>query len=158
MFGGWSPSKRFDIIREYDTITNTWCVLDCKIPAALSSFGCASTFNGQYVVLFGGYDGSWDKDDILIYSVRDNTFRDSRIKCPKIGHYQALAVNDRKQDEIITFGYIRNKWREYEINDNPFPPHYLIKIICAYFWNEWIHLFDNSGDHFKIDVLKLFDF
>ena len=93
-----------------------------------------------------------------MYSVDDERFETSKIKCPAKADYQAVVVNDRKQDDMITFGYVRDKWRDCGMNYHLFPPQYLIKIICGYYWNEWIHLFRNdNGDHHKIDVFRLFD-
>ena len=53
---------------------------------------------------------------------------------------------------------MRNKWKKSDMNNHLFPPQYLIKIICGYYWNEFIHLFrDHTGHHHKIDVFKLFN-
>lgn len=145
-----------DIIHEYDINNNKWTKLIHKLPTALSGSGCTSILNGQYVILFGGCNHG-NKDDIFIYCVRNGTFKESNIKCPKQGHHQAFAINDRKKDNLITFGFVRMCWRECDIDHHLFPPQYLIKIICRYYWNEWIHLFKMyQGNHYKIDVFDLF--
>ena len=119
--------------------------------------GCAPILNGQIVVLFGGENDNGRHDDIYLYSVRDQTFETSKIKCPTSGDYQAFAIHDGKKDEVTTFGYVRDQWKESMIDNHLFPPQYLIKMICGYYWNEWIHLFRiRTCDHHRVDVFDLF--
>ena len=124
-----------------------------------NDFGCVSILNRKFVVLLGGdTNASLDGDQIFVYYVQDQIFKKSKLKCPMVGEYEAISVNDREKDETVTFGFIRSRWKECGICDHLFPPQYLLKIICKYYWNEWIHLFGKSkGEHYKIDVLKLFD-
>ena len=47
---------------------------------------------------------------------------------------------------------------EFDIDNHLFPPRYLIQIMHKYYLNEWAHLFDEEGNHFKIDVFDLLIF
>ena len=96
VFGGHVFSA-LDIIYEYDINDKKWSKLHHKLPKALSGCGCTSILNGQYVVLFGGCNKG-NKDDIWIYCVRDETFTESNIICPKQGHHQAYPQNHCQQD------------------------------------------------------------
>ena len=70
----------------------------------------------------------------------------------------SFTINDKVKDNLTTFGYIRSKWRETGIDYHLFPPEYLIRIICGYYRNEWIHLFTNdTGEHYKINVFAIID-
>ena len=89
---------------------------------------------------------------------KDQKFKLSKIKCPEKSTYRyAFTINDRKRDEIITFGYIRYEWRECDINNHLFPPRYLIQQMLKYYLNEFVHLFDciYEGNHWKIDVFDI---
>ena len=66
------------------------------------------------------------------------------MKCPEVySGFDGLVMSDRRRDEIITYGFVRNLWRESDINHFLFPPHYLIKIMHSYYSNEVIHLLEN---------------
>ena len=145
-----------DTIYEYDTSNDIWTNLKVKMPEKLSFFGCTSILYNKYVVLFGGRYKK-KKDSIWIYSVCDRTFKESKLLCPRKGCFRAFTISDRKRDEMVTFGFVRIKWKECGINDHLFPPQYLIRIIHYYFLNEHIHLFDISeeGGHWKIDALNI---
>ena len=165
MFGGVNgfDGKHFDTINQYNASKNEWITLPQKMPNALYSFGCTKILDEKYVVLLGGYiayitdtEQYGGSDDIWIYSVYDGTFRKSNTKCPlKATFRYAFTINNRKRDEIITFGYVRDKWRECNINNHLFPPQYLIKIMHKYYHNEWIHLFGCFGQHWNIDVFDI---
>ena len=86
-------------------------------------------------------------------------FKTVELKCPQSQTYQAFAITERKKDHLITFGYIRSKWRKCRMQNHLFPPEYLIRIICGYYWNEWVHLFGrDDGAHYEIEVFELLDF
>ena len=161
IFGGEDPQNRnhLDSIHEYDIIRNEWHKLNCKIPKALSGCGCTSILNGQCVVLFGGASlAHVAQDDVFIYSVCDKIFSKSKMKCPRKGRYQAIAVKDRHKDGLVALNFIRCSWKNCGIEDHLLPSEDLIGIICGYYWNEHIHIFKSdldSGYHFRIDVFKL---
>ena len=163
MFGGQTDSnagdKFIDKIYEWDMFTNEWTELSVRLPKPLSGFGCTSILNDQYVALFGGYSNTGKQYAIFIYSIRERIIRRSKIVCPWPGDHHAFAMNNRSIDELVTFGFIRNTWSQSGINDQLFPPRYLIKIICGFYWSEEVHLINiHSGAHHSIDVFKLFDF
>ena len=162
MFGGREPGFNIDGVHEYDINDNKWRTLQCKLPIPIDAFGCTSILNGKFVILCGGStDDRYNEakmDDIYIYSVFDQTFMKSKIKCPTEGDYQAFSIHDERKDVFATFGFIRSSWRQCGIRDDLFPPEYLVRIICHYYWNEWIHLFRiGYSDHYAINVFKLFD-
>ena len=156
IFGGYDGDKYLDTVYQYDIIRNKWNKLNCKMPKRLSDFGCTPILNGQYVLLFGGIgECNRYQDNIYFYSVRDQRFKTSNIKCPEIGEYQAITVNNEK-DTLTTFGFVRSKWKECGLSDDLFPPQYLITIICGYYLNEFVHLFDtDNGNHYRINVFDI---
>ena len=158
IFGGCDGNNYLDTVYQYDIITNKWNKLKCKMPKSLSLFGCTSILNGNYVVLLGGKNHDGYQDNIYFYSVRDQKFKISKIKCPERSLYQAITMNDKKKDTLTTFGFVRCKWKECKISDHLFPPQYLITIICGYYLNEFIHLFnDNNRKHHKINVFDIIE-
>ena len=148
-------SNPLNAMFEYNIAENKWRRLKHKLPKPLETFGCTLILNGQFVAIFGGYYYG-DQDDIFIYSVHDEIFKKSKLKCPIKECYQAFAVIDRKKDELATLGFVRCKWGECGIKDFLYPPEYLIRIMYRYYWNEYIHLLDPpNGGHHKIDVFAL---
>ena len=124
----------------------------------MREFGCVSILNGQCVVLFGGNTSNGNIDEIFIYSVGNKTFQKSKVICPEKSQYQAIAYKNRKQDDMTTFGYIRDRWSKCGMDNHLFPPQYLIRVICGYYWNEEVHLFGMADcEHYKIDVFELFN-
>ena len=157
-FGGhWSGW--LNCMMEYDIIKDVWKRLKITMPKAMTDFGCTAAMNDRYILLFGGIDGMGFKfDDIYVYSVWDESFRKSRIKCPKRGKFHAVAVNDKEREELCVHGYVRHQWHQSEINEQLFPPRYLIQIMRRYYHKEYIHLFQSGGSgnsHWKKDVFDI---
>ncbi len=161
MFGGFRDgSTDTDKICEYDILSNKWNLLNAKMPHPSSEFGIAPIIRDQYILLIGGTKDVWDShDEIWIYSVRDQKFKNSSIKCPRISGFVAVTLNDTVKDEMAVYGFVRNIWKASDISDHLFPPHYLVKIICGYYLNEFVHLFDAKSDehyeHWRINVFDI---
>ena len=157
IFGGSNGGNvSLDNIYEYDKLNDEWSILKVKLPKRLESLGCTKILNDKYVVLFGGIDTYYCRhDDIWIYSIRDQTFQKSCIRCPGEDIYQAFTVNNRQRDKKIAFGYARVTWKECNISDHLFPPEYLIRIMHKYYLNEFVHLFDSDDEHWRIDVFDI---
>ena len=52
------------------------------------------------------------------------------------------------------------RWKQCGISDHLFPPEYLIRIICGYYINEFVHLIGDmigieNGQHYKINVFDI---
>ena len=82
-------------------------------------------------------------------------------KCPKKGFYSAVKVyeytqNDGKMDEKLIYGFVRDVWRQLNINNHLFPSQYLLKIMCGYYSSEFVHLFNSDvGEHWRINVFDI---
>ena len=157
MFGGLDYMRRCnsELILEYDVKRNVWNKLKIKMPIAVNSFGCTSILNGEYIVLLGGYGGRY-RDEIFIYSVKDEKFKKCRIKCPKKAQYHAFTMNDTKLSNLSVFGFVTYEWKNCKIPDHLFPPRYLINIMVRYYGCEYVHLLNmHDGEHWEIDVFDL---
>ena len=167
-FGGYHDRQFLDCMMEYDIIKNAWKRLKITMPRTMTSFGCVSVMNEKYILLFGGEDGVYNYnhkkfDDVYIYSVGDRTFTKSGIKCPKAGaEFNAVTVNDKEKEELAVYGYIRYQWRTSQINEQLFPPRYLIQIMRRYYHVEYVHLFhsevgvlDRDNTDWKIDIFDV---
>ncbi len=158
MFGGFGDGATdSDKICEYDILSNKWNLLNTKMPHPSSEFGITSIIKDQYVLLIGGTKDVWNQhDEIWIYSVRDQKFKNSSIKCPRIAAFDAVTINDTQMDEMTVYGFVRNIWKASEMSDHLFPPHYLVKIIIGYYLCEFIHLFERkSGEHWRVNVFDI---
>ena len=152
-----------DVIHQFNVRDNEWTKLSVKTPRVMQSFGCCSVLQGKYVLIFGGKrdcnGGCSYFNDIEIYSVKDQYFRRSGVKCPMYGPCQAVAVSDEYKDGLICVAYMKDNWKQCEINNHLFPPNYLIAIIAKYYFEEFIHLFHfgtyHGNWHYKINVFDI---
>ena len=160
MFGGYNGyigGSDVDRIYEYDASKNEWSTIPVKMPFAGNSFGCTTIFNDEFVLLIGGRTNmQWKSDEIWIYSVQDQKFRKSKITCPRMTSLDVITISDPETDKMVVVGFIRNIWREYDMNQHLFPPPPLIKMISTYYSNEYVHLLEtDSLKHWRIDAWKI---
>ena len=148
----------FDTICEYNITNNKWRRLLTKMPKALANSACTPILNGQFVLLFGGNNYENWHDHIYMYSMSDAAFKESKLKLPEQSRFEVIAMDDKSKDNLTTFGFIRCKCKECGIDNHLFPPEYLIRILCGYYINEFVHLINNkTGRHYKIDVFSIID-
>eukprot|EP01084_Bolivina_argentea_P077098 139785_1 len=124
LFGGfdWDCEEYVDFILEFNLQTKQWNKLPVALPRKMDSMCCTMAINNKYVLLFGGKDdGGYYCNNIYIYSIKNKTIKESKIRCPSKGLFSCVTVNDNIKDEKIVFGYVRNQWKTYNINDNYFP-------------------------------------
>ena len=57
-----------------------------------------------------------------------------------------LENNDEKEDILLTYGWIRNEYKD--------TPVCLQRLIKKYYVKEMVHLF-NSNEHYKIDATQI---
>eukprot|EP01084_Bolivina_argentea_P077090 139775_1 len=120
LFGGydWDNSDYVDYILEFNINTKQWSKMPASLPKKTGSIACTMAINNKYVLLFGGEDDNNNYcDNIFIYSIKNQTIKESKIKCPSKGIFSCIAVNDNIKDEKITFGYIRKQWEICNINN-----------------------------------------
>ena len=142
-------------INEYDIIGDKWSQSTIKMPIGMCSFGFCKALHGQYVILLGGKSSDGITDKIWSYNVKNETIRESSIKCPEAMPYQAFTINYKGRDLMTVSGYIRREWRISQIDDYLFPPEYLIRIMTNYYLNEEIHLVCAENSHWKINVTDI---
>ena len=153
-------------INEYDIMNDKWIESQTQMPKKMIVSGAVAVLNEQLILLFGGltqkvhfvsFDDTKWVDDIWIYSLRDKTFKKSKLKCPSKGGGKVFSMNNSQRDQLSAFGYTRLQWSKCGLDDNLFPQKYLINIIENYYIDEWIHLLDRYGKHWKIDVFDIID-
>ncbi len=157
IMGGYVPSLTIfqycNTIWKYSTKTKHWCELKITLPVKLAGFGVVSTKNEQYIIILGGSislgEGS---DNIFIYDIIKNKFMISKIKCPEKAEYQAILFNNSLRDEILTYGYIKNCFKNPMFNNVQLLPTYLVKMIGVYYCLEQIHLIGRKNKHWSINI------
>eukprot|EP01084_Bolivina_argentea_P196832 337397_1 len=127
---GWTNTTYLNSILKYDFKTNQWNTMNVLLPTPICSVCCTLAINNKYVLLFGGYSQQ-HYDTIYIYSIKNNTIKTSKIRCPTKSLFAAVTVNDSIRDEYVVFGFIRDTWKSKEFMDYCFPPYYLQKLINA---------------------------
>ena len=140
-----------DVIFSYCCNNRKWSTLTQKagLPPKCSNFNCLITRNEQYVILL------MDHRNICIASTADMEFKETSIVTPT-NLCNAIVVDNHAENELLTFGFIRNIWKQNKIGINRFPPQYLIRLIQARITNEYVHLFMNKCNrHFCIPVTNI---
>ena len=86
-----------------------WIKSLCRLPyAGLARFGCVM-FNEQYILLLGGVCGdSTALDEIFIFDIERNEWRQSRFRCPRAGALHA-AVYVAKQRRVHLMAVDKDK-------------------------------------------------
>eukprot|EP01084_Bolivina_argentea_P300347 517890_1 len=141
LFGGedlldfWTDNQS-DLIYEYSLSTHKWNKLNIKMPEKLSRFGIVSTRFDQYIIILGGlafYGIGCDSqcsDNIYFYDIKCNSFRKSKVKCPKLQfRYNAVITNNKYNDELLTFGFINKCYKSNKFINLKHLPVDLIKLI-----------------------------
>eukprot|EP01084_Bolivina_argentea_P072619 131857_1 len=147
-----------DSIFLFSCIDSTWKELSIKIPLKLSGFGIVATTNEQYVIILGGWcGGQLYSDHIFIYDTRNNTFSQSKIKCPVKGMYRAIIMNNSNRDEVVSYGFMRDCYKSENFINVQLLPENLTKIICCYYCYEEVYLLKKcqctgTSEHWKISV------
>eukprot|EP01084_Bolivina_argentea_P310407 537139_1 len=162
LFGGLNNDALMDHILEFNIQTQSWNKLPVSLPKCLWPAGYTMALNNQYVIICGGDDAMDDAmehecDGIYIYDIQNKLIKESEKKCPIKGSMFATTIHNDLYDEKAVYGYARRQWSESNNNHYPFPPLYILNIIKAYFYREYIYLLgNNSGRHYKIDTLDIF--
>eukprot|EP01084_Bolivina_argentea_P283231 485024_1 len=141
-------------ILSYCTITNIWSKISIKLPTGLGKIKAVVTRDDKYVVMFGGnIDGLAHAytNDIYVLDVKMMKLLKCSVKCPVSHVIHTAILNDCNAEELITFGFVRDTWKNKQYSHILFPPFYLIKLVQFYYWKDEIHLFWNSC-HWKKSV------
>eukprot|EP01083_Nonionella_stella_P166894 559434_1 len=155
---------KWDRLHTYDIVKHKWNMLP-SISARLPEYrfvnyesGITTVLNDQYVLLFGGREGTLFggittvfSDTIWIFDVSTQTFRKSKVVCPIKASFKACTVTDNRRNELVVFGFVR------DLIPNQFPPIYLMKLVQSWYWVGTTFLMDSHcAQHWKINTLDLF--
>ena len=148
-------------IYSYCTLDKKWSTLDIIKPS-IYCFASAATIDGQYVILFGGYD----EDDrpinkIFVMDLTAMTIKQSKINCPKhknSANFHAIIMNNGIKQNLITHGFIRMCYKNYLFKAMKKLPLYLIDLVTKCYEIEYVHLMESpsgtrrGGRHWKMKV------
>eukprot|EP01084_Bolivina_argentea_P034634 64122_1 len=140
-----------DIILSYCTKTNIWSQLSIPLPNVLRLVSVVVTRDDKYIILLGGTARGSMCDSIYVLDVEKVKLFECSIKCPVSNVVQTAILNDYKMEELISFGFVRDNWKNKQYKNILFPPFYLIKLIQSYYWKDEIHLFWTMF-HWKIRI------
>lgn len=147
LFGGARRNDPSDSIHEFSLTDNKWIELNTKLPRRVSEFGIVKTRSERYVIIMGGSM----RDEIYIFDTRDNTIKTSKIKTPVRENFHAAITNNN--NEMLTFAFIRDCYRDKEFEDVPQIPLSLMDLIAEWCINDEIYLLQLAeGHHWRINV------
>ena len=143
---------------------NEWSDLNIKDCDGLHQSCILSTFHEDYLLIIGGVTDItfWIHANIFVYNIKNKKLMKSDIRSPFIGYpFGAITKND-ENDELLTFGFIRNCYKIFSLfNDVQIMPFYLMKFIQKWVCNEKLHLmlskeYDNKiKTHWMINVDRI---
>eukprot|EP01084_Bolivina_argentea_P168784 292616_1 len=140
----------------YNSILNAWSSLRMDIPWMSKNSVCVITGDQSYILLFRNRK-------IHVLNLKNKKWRISKSVCPKRKSFSGYAVITRNSQraELITFGFVRKCWIEYEIGEHMFPPQYIVKLMQSWVDEEYVHLIYNRYDwnnhqyHWKMNVAHI---
>ena len=131
---------------------------DIILPYEFAHFGIVSTRDERYVILFDGkrWRGS-EQNDIYIYDVIDNTFRQSKADCPVQSEYRATISDNINRDKLVVSGYINQCYKDSDFVHLQVLPFYLIELISKWYQYQNVYLMRHYAgrslsEHFVINV------
>eukprot|EP01084_Bolivina_argentea_P168783 292614_1 len=145
-------------VYSYNSISNQWSNVNVKMPPTtfMSYNLCVITYDERYILNF-------ECPDIHVIDLKLKKCFKSNIVAPfSVGwcsnyNYGAVIIKNNVRTELITFGFVRKCWDEYEIGLDIFPPKYIVKLIQLWLVYEDVHLlYDNKHEnhlcHWKMSV------
>ena len=145
-------------VQEYSISNQKWSKWSLKYtpPSLPRPSLVLKTSDEKYLLIIGG-----GTRIITVYNVKQNIFYQSNIQCPAISEifnsdfiYQGIIMGNKQNDELLTFGFIRNLFDNHDFNGIQPLPHYMIKLISNWINNDKVHIFDKEH-HFQINLDKI---
>ena len=117
---------------------------DCQRPQVVS------VRSDKYLILFG------ESDKIYVLDVKLQKVYKCDIKCPITSGVKCAVSNTvHPKQELITFGFIRNLWKNKQFSNMRYPAVAVSKLIDLYgTGEETIHLFSRYL-HWTMDVEEI---
>lgn len=134
---------------EYDIKTNDSQYYPIKLPNNNYCISCTSILNGQMILISATNRSKHDQCKIYIYEVKTKIIKKSKIKFPSKYYQYIFAINDKKKNGLLTYGWINSQYR------NTYIPTCLKALIQKFCVNEILHTINRDNKHYKIDVLEI---
>ena len=165
LFGGWiSRHSSYDSRKWYklslnashDNDNHKWIELDdIKFPEPLSHFGFAVTTNEEFIIIMGGCKHPGMSHKIYVFDVNKFELKQSKIECPVSGYTSCVFFDNKLNNDLLTYGYIRDCYKQNGFENINYLSHDLILLISEWIRNEQIYgIFHDHSDqeHWSIDV------
>ena len=119
-----------------------WSETSCKVPDGIKTF--ALTTDDKHIIAIS-------KDEIFVYDVEENIFSKSKV-IPKDVYGRAIIMNNEKESNFLTFGFIR------ECLDELLPMD-IMNIMVNWIKEESLYLIQNQlrGQHWKINMDRIME-
>lgn len=134
-------------ILSYCMKTNKWTRLLIDLPMKMYDFAVSSVCNDRYLIICGGEcnigrgSSSCPSNTIFVMDVECFVINKCKIKCPARGSMRSIAFDNEQKMGLITFGFIRNLWKNKAFKNMIYLPVYLIELVQIYAITEELHLF-----------------
>ena len=115
LFGGYDDEyiqgAPEDTIYMFSLKQKIWTKLDAVLPYKMHGFGHIITKDGQYIIIMGGRvrNNSRESDMIYVWNWTTMEMRESKIKSPFKGKCQAVVMENKKENDLLVHGFIRNE-------------------------------------------------
>eukprot|EP01084_Bolivina_argentea_P284062 486699_1 len=157
-----------NLIHSYCMITNKWSDIHMELPYELRDFGVSLTTDERYIIITGGkqkmnfehiprqnYRNNffWTQNIYLI-DLKEMKLLKSDMVIPKCTGCNSIIVNDKRKDELVVYGFIRQCWNEYDIGLDNLPPKYIVKLIGLRYCIQYLHVLEYYGgqSHWRISI------
>ena len=156
LLGGFDDGRvnnqwRRDEIFRYRVSAQKWSKLDLKLPRRMNNFGCVITKDERYIICCAGLNDEDDPPsykDIIVLDLNIMKFLSVDMKFPHNRIGRAIIMDDNERNDLLTHGFIRREVMKYNV-DIPFE---IIELLCNWHVDEYMHVVNEEGKHWKINV------
>ena len=140
-----------DRIYRYCIRSRIWKKLDTKLPHPMHKFGYVMTKGERYIIIMGGTGFTYYQDRIFVARLSCLKFFESQIKLPFEGRCKAIIMENNQKKDLLMHGFIRKEM----VKNNILIPSSLIDLFITWHSLEYVHVFNNEGNHWKIQVVDI---
>ena len=132
---------------EYDVQKKYAQCFPIKLSKGSYCVSCTSILNEQMILI--SMRSNCHRKIIYIFDLKTKIAKKSNIKV--LCSQSIFAVNDKRKDILVTNGWIKSECTDIYL------PACIIALIQSFYSNEFLHILDDYGKHYKMEVHRILD-
>eukprot|EP01083_Nonionella_stella_P160928 526523_1 len=156
LMGGYDYSvyHKLDSVWCCNTNSLQWSESPSKMPYKVNMFGYVLSYDERFVIIFGGEkENKSNSNEIWILDLHTMTWMPSNVHCPKSACYHAVLISNQSTSTLCVSG-----WMRMQKLGLPALPLDVLDLICKWYSQETVHLFQRSNNfHWTINLKHIFE-